>query len=152
MVEKLSRKRLRLKHYDYSQEGLYFVTICTIDRKPLLSSVVGDDAHIVPKRYGAIAKKYVDSIQGIDSYVIMPNHIHMIIRVDGGSMWASTPTKSISQRVKSFKILVTKEIGYSIFQRSFYDHIIRDEKDYLKHLKYIDENPIKWKYDELYKE
>lgn len=65
-------------------------------------------------------------------------------------MPSSSPTKSISQLVKSFKILVAKELGFSIFQRSFFDHIIRDEKDYIKHLSYIENNPIKWKYDDLY--
>lgn len=60
-------------------------------------------------------------------------------------MWASTPTsQSVSQLVKSFKILVTKQAGFSIWQRSFYDHIIRDECDYLEIWQYIDENPIKW--------
>jgi REP element-mobilizing transposase RayT len=77
----------------------------------------------------------------------MPNHIHLIIQNDNGTMWASSPTQSISQKIKSFKTLVTKEIGHNIFQRSFHDHIIRGEKDYLKIWNYIDTNPQKWQQD-----
>ena len=150
MSELLQRKPHRLKEYDYSAEGAYFITICTKDRKYILSSVVGDDAHIVPTPYGTIAEKYIRSIAGIEQYVIMPNHIHMIIRIEGGPMWASAPTSSVSQLVRSFKTLVTKEIGFSAFQRSFYDHIIRDEADYLKICNYIQTNPAKWVEDRFY--
>ncbi|MBR4882005.1 MAG: hypothetical protein IKU19_08720, partial [Clostridia bacterium] len=59
------------------------------------------------------------------------------------TMWASSPTKSISQIIKTFKILVTKELGKSIFQRSFYDHVIRNRDDYEATKKYIYENPVK---------
>ncbi|MBQ7799940.1 MAG: hypothetical protein IJ370_05555, partial [Oscillospiraceae bacterium] len=62
----------------------------------------------------------------------------------------SSPTKSIPQLVKSFKTLITKEIGKSIFQRSFHDHVIRDERDYLKIWNYIDTNPAKWNVDCFY--
>ncbi|MDE6111716.1 MAG: hypothetical protein K2F65_07355, partial [Eubacterium sp.] len=78
---------------------------------------------------------------------IMPNHIHMIITING-TMWASSPT--VSSLIKSFKILVTKEIGKAIFQRSFYDHIIRNESDYNEVWQYIDRNPQKWKEDKFY--
>ena len=144
------RKPTRLKGYDYSQNGYYFVTICTHNKKCILSNIVGDDAHIVPSKYGIIVEKYISNIVGIDKYVIMPNHIHLIIKNDNGTMWASSPTQSISQQVKSFKTLVTKEIGYKIFQRSFHDHIIRGEKDYLKIWNYIDTNPLKWREDCFY--
>ena len=144
------RKRTRLKGFDYSQNGYYFVTICTKDKEKLLCEIVGDDAHIVPSPYGIITEKYIKSIVGIDKYVIMPNHIHLIIKIDNGTMWASSPTKSIPQIVKAFKTLVTKEIGKSIFQRSFHDHIIRGEQDYLKIWNYIDTNPAKWNVDCFY--
>lgn len=89
------RKSTRLKAFDYSSNNAYFVTICTKDRKSLLCTIhdVGDDAHIVPNveltKYGRIAEKYLLSIPGIDKFVIMPNHVHMIIIKDG-SMRAST--------------------------------------------------------------
>ncbi len=85
-------------------------------------------------------------------YVIMPNHIHMIIEIhrENGSMWASTPTQSVSQLIKSFKILVTKQIGFSLWQRSFHDHIIRNEQEYEKIWEYIATNPLKWEEDCFY--
>ena len=124
-MELPNRKPNRIEGYDYSQDGAYFVTICTQDRKKILSQVVGDDAHIVPKPYGRIVEKYIRNVNEIEKYVIMPDHIHMIIRLDNGSMWASTPTdikpqhNRISNIVRSIKTLTAKEIGEPIFQRSY---------------------------------
>ena len=120
------RKKNRLTDYDYSQAGAYFVTLCTQGRKCILSEIVGDDAHIVPKPYGQIVEKYIRNVAEIEKYVIMPDHIHMIVRLESGSTWASTPTKQhnrLASIVRSIKILTTKEIGTSIFQRSYHDHI-----------------------------
>ena len=86
------RKRNRLCNYDYGQNGAYFIAICTKDRKQILSKIVGDDAYIVPKPYGLVVEKYIRNVPQIEKYVIMPDHIHMLIRLDQGSMWASTPT------------------------------------------------------------
>ena len=138
------RKQNRLADYDYGQNGAYFVTICTQERKRLLSDIVGDDAHIVPKPYGQITEKYIRNAPEIEKYVLMPDHIHMLIRLDNGSMWASTPTNRIATIVRSIKTLTTKEIGESIFQRSYYDHVIRNQKDYDEIWQYIENNPIKW--------
>lgn len=77
----------------------------------------------------------------------MPNHIHLLIVIDG-SMKASTPT--VSSLIRSFKGLTVKEIGKPIFQRSFYDHIIRNEEDYLNVWEYINSNANKWKSDKYY--
>ena len=150
-MELPKRKRNRLSDYDYSQNGAYFITICTKDRKPILSAIVGDDAYIVPKPYGRIAEKYICNVQEIEKYVIMPDHIHILIRLDNGSMWASTPTSAnegsknrIASIVRSIKVLVTKEIGESIFQRSYYDHVIRNQRDYDETWEYIENNPRKW--------
>ena len=149
-MELPKRKPNRLCEYDYSQNGAYFVTFCTQNRCRILSSIVGDDAHIVPKPYGIVAEKYIRNVPEIEKYVIMPDHIHMIIRLDNGSMWASTPTdrkpqhNRISNIVRSIKTLVTKEIGKSIFQRSYYDHVIRNQQDYNEIWEYIENNPRKW--------
>ena len=91
------RKPNRLCEYDYSTNGAYFITICTQDRRKILSSIVGDDAHIVPKPYGSVTEKYIRNVPEIEKYVIMPDHIHLIIRLDNGSMWASTPTGAKKQ-------------------------------------------------------
>ena len=149
-MELNQRKPNRIPEYDYNQNGAYFVTICTQDRKKILSNIVGDDAHIVPKPYGIIAEKYIRNVPEIKKYVIMPDHIHMIINLENGSMWASTPTEikpqhnRISSIVRSIKILVTKEIGTAIFQRSYYDHVIRNQRDYDEIWQYIENNPMKW--------
>ncbi len=143
-MERPERKPNRLCDYDYSQNGAYFVTICTQDRRKILSFIVGDDAHIVPKPYGMIAEKYIRNIPEIEKYVIMPDHIHILILLDTGSMWASTPTNKIASIVRSLKVLVTKEIGKSIFQRSYYDHVIRNQRDYDEIWEYIENNPRKW--------
>ena len=66
------RKQNRLVDYDYGQNGAYFVTICTQERKRLLSDIVGDDAHIVPKPYGQITEKYIRNAPEIEKYVLMP--------------------------------------------------------------------------------
>ena len=155
------RKPTRLKNYDYSATGAYFITICTSGRKELLSQIiVGDDAHIVPQNnltgYGLICEKYINNINIkyenviVDKYVIMPNHIHLIVFLHG-TMWASSPTRSIEQIIRSFKTMVTKEIGKSIWQRSYHDRIIRGEKEHQKIWQYIDTNVIKWETDCFYK-
>ena len=155
----MNRKRknsLRLPQYDYSSDGAYFITVCVKGRKQLLSRIVGCDDHIAPwvvlTPIGLKVQKYLSQIRGIDKYVIMPNHIHLIIiQNESGSMWSSTPT-NIPDIIRSFKTLVTKELGYSIWQTSYYDHIIRDEEDYLIKAQYIDDNQVKWQYDKYYNE
>ena len=154
------RKKNRLADYDYSQPGAYFITICARNRKCIFSTIVGADAHIGPQialtPTGMVVEKYIRSIPGIGAYVIMPNHVHMILHISAtnllqGPMWASAPTQAnVSSLIRSFKILVSKELGQSIWQRSYYDHIIRDEQDYLIKLQYIMENPARWLDDDYY--
>lgn len=149
----LHRKPSRLKNYNYSSQGVYFITVCTIDRKCILSQIVGDGVLDAPQttltHCGEIARKYIESMPGICKYVIMPNHIHLLIAIEG-PMKASAPTISVPNFIRSFKVLVSKEIGQSIWQRSYYDHIIRDEEDYINHLRYIEDNPVKWLEDKYY--
>ncbi len=162
------RKDLRLKHYDYSSAGAYFVTICTKDRKNIFwnkisSNFVGEDIILPPEStslstYGKIAEEAIKAIPEhythieLLQYVVMPNHIHMILLIpfDRGRM-ISSPT-SILTAVGQMKRSVSKKVGEPIWQRSFHDHVIRDRNDYDKIAKYIYENPIKWKYDCLFAE
>lgn len=143
------RKQNRLENYDYSQNGAYFITICTKERKKILCEIVG--ANIVrPKltRYGEIVDDAINSITNhyqtvtIDKYVIMPDHIHLLLQIhsDGRTMFAPT----IERIVKQTKGYITKQIGFSIFQRSYYDHVIRNQEDYNEIWEYIDNNPKKW--------
>ena len=138
------RKLNRLEDYDYSQNGAYFITICVKDRKPILSKIVGDDAHIVPQKYGMVVEKYINNVTEITKYVIMPDHIHIIIKIENGTMWASSPTNRVATIVRSLKTLTTKEIGKPIFQRSYYDHVIRNQNDYNDVWEYIENNPKKY--------
>ena len=154
------RKKNRLPGHDYSQPGAYFITICTKDHKCILSTIVGADAYIGPRvaltPIGMVVEKYIKNIPGVGAYVIMPNHVHMILHISSNNilqepMWASAPTNaSVPALVRSWKTLVSKELGQSIWQRSYYDHIIRDEQDYLTKVQYIEENPAKWFYDDYF--
>ena len=161
------RKDLRLKEYDYNGAGLYFITICTQNRRKILSNIVGGDVLDAPcvdlTEYGRIAEKYIKQLDNhyenisVEQYVVMPNHIHLILFVyQDGSSRTSTPTAKQHSVVPAFvstlKRFCNKEIGENIWQRGFYDHIIRDKRDYEEISKYILENPLKWQFDELYSE
>ncbi len=150
------RKNIRLKDYDYGSNGLYFVTVCTKDKNPILSKIVGDDAHIVPKKiilkpYGEIVEKHINRINdvydniSVENYIIMPNHIHILIFIDefqSGTMRASSPTK-LGTVIRSLKTFVTKEVGFPIWQRSYYDEIMRNEKHFQSVWNYIEYNALK---------
>ena len=157
-----TRKNNRLSEYDYNSIGAYFITICVKDKQKILSHIVGDGALDVPKveltHIGKIVDKYIRSTNNIenvtvDKYVIMPNHIHILVSItaDKRDVEAPSPTNKLIPRVVSaLKRLSNREIGYNIFQRSYYDHIIRNRHDYDAAWQYIDENPIKWTSDEFY--
>ena len=140
------RKPNRIPNYDYSQNGAYFITFCVADRKPLLSTIDRStgQVHLLP--YGKVLEKYIQNAPEIEKYVIMPDHVHLIIRLrTGDDVW---PNRSggnrVASMVRSIKALTTKEIGASIFQRSYYDHVIRNQADYNEKWEYIDGNPMKW--------
>ena len=152
-----SRKSIRLQGYDYSQAGCYFITICVKDKLALLGQIVGATVPGRPHVRLSGLGKIVDSAIRyyvtnetiiIDKYVIMPNHIHLmiIIRPETGDRGRS-PLQYI---VRSLKAYVTKNAGYSPWQKSFYDHIVRDEAEYLLIWQYIDENPQRWSEDCFY--
>lgn len=159
-----NRKPNRLKGYDYSKNGTYFITICADRKRPVFSKIVGQGlapAEIKLSKYGETAKyqlllleRRYDGLK-IDNYVIMPNHIHIILNLQSQSAGAS-PCPTVSDIMCAYKSITTlkcKKAGYKfnkLFQTSFYDHIIRDEYDYFTKWQYIDENPSKWLEDELY--
>ena len=151
------RKPTRLRGYDYSTKGAYFVTICTHNRKYILSDIVGEGLCTLPKNIlTPIGKEIEKSIQyidenyegvAIDKYVIMPNHIHLIVILDNSGGCGNPPLQNIIGHLKSF---TSKKFGDILWQRSFHDHIIRDEKDYKKIWEYIDTNPLRWELDCFY--
>lgn len=185
------RKQLRLPHYDYSTPGCYFITICTKDRKCMLSRIsVGagilDGPEITLAEYGWIAEKILLEIEHfypwltIDNYVVMPNHVHFLLRItDEGPSRTPAPTAGgnegpsrtpaptaggnegpsrtpaptadkVPAFVSTWKRRIRREIGSNIWQRGYYEHIVRDEADFQMIWKYIQDNPAKWTQDRYY--
>ena len=148
------RRSPRLKGWDYGRNGGYFITICTKSRALTLGTVVGGDAHIAPQvrltALGKLAETYLASVPGILKYVVMPNHVHFIVALGSGPMWASAPTMTVPKLVRTYKTLVTKAHGAAVWQRGYYDHIIRGEEDFLRVWTYLDNNPQKWELDRYY--
>lgn len=154
------RKPNRLPCFDYSIPGAYFITICTKDRKCIFwdnvgASIARPQTHQLSEN-GIIVEKAIRDIPAhypaisVDHYVVMPNHIHLLLQIntdaDGRPMVAPT----ISRVVQQLKGAVTKRVGQSVWQKLFHDRVIRGEKDYLKIWDYIEGNPSKWEEDCFY--
>ena len=142
------RKSIRIKEYDYSQEGLYFITICCKKRGNILGNVKGTKVEL--NQFGQILYKelinlntrYNDS--NILKYVVMPDHIHFVIELK------SKNTKTIGDIIKTYKSITNKKINkiisMEVWQRNYYEHIVRNEKELYNTYRYIENNPINWKY------
>ena len=156
------RKSLRLENYDYSQNGAYFVTVCTANRRKILSQVVGAGFHAGPivelSEIGIEIEKTIKYYntrydQVFDKYVIMPNHLHCIIIYEKGGH-GNPPLPDLVGQLKSYTTLrfnvMNSTTRLSLWQRSYYEHIIRNETDYLNIWQYLDDNPAKWIDDEYY--
>lgn len=154
------RKPTRLQSFNYSTPGAYFITICTNDRKcifwenvgasiarpqtPYLSkwgTIVDNAIRQIPVHYPAIS---------VDHYVVMPNHIHLLLQIHSGPDGRAMPAPTISVVVQQLKGIVTKRIGKSVWQKLFHDHVVRNKQDYLKIWEYIDNNPTNWEEDCFY--
>ena len=155
------RKRMRLNGYDYSTPGCYFVTICTHNWNYIFGDgenlsecgvIVDEEIKKIPAHYSDIK---------IDNYVVMPNHVHILLTIGCDALPNNEKTifnevlgKSEHQKLDKvvglFKAGVTRRIhrripDLKIWQKSYYDHIIKNEKDYNETWDYIDANPIRWK-------
>ncbi len=154
------RKPLRLQHYDYAKNGAYFITICTHHHAHLFGEIVGnglDRSELRPTTAALIAEaelnqipQHFASIQ-IDHYVFMPNHVHLILLINQ-DLFAerSRPFPTVSTVIGLYKSGVSKKIGFPIWQKSFYDHVIRNQSEYEKIWGYIDGNPLRWKEDRYF--
>ena len=153
IVEFPQRKTNRIPEFDYSANGAYFVTICTENRSRILCDIVGDGSP-VPKPAGLLAEEYLRNLPEkyptvcIDNYVIMPDHIHILLRIEPGT---GKPSPTLGNIIGWYKYQVTKQYnaqantqGSKLFQRSYYDHTIRNQADYDEVWLYIDHNPSKW--------
>ncbi len=172
--DKHHRRSIRLPHYDYSQSGLYFITICTENRECLFGDV--EDGKMILNEFGNVAQQcwleipqHFEHVE-LDAYVIMPNHLHgiIIIKNDGTRNVGAIHELplQIKQRRKMllpkiigrFKMNVSKQInqirqtpGITIWQRNYYEHIVRDEMDLHRIRQYIMNNPKNWEMDENYR-
>lgn len=185
------RRSIRLKGYDYSQAGLYFITICTQNRLCIFGIIKNDEfiGNDSGRMIQAIWNDIPDYYDGFNTheFIVMPNHIHGIIEIKNNPVGAGpracpdvvpdfdidsksvkwqpqgvAPTMTLSDIVHRFKTLTTKRytdgvkqnnwqrFDKKLWQRNYYEHIIRDEKSYLKISEYIKTNPSKWRDDTYY--
>ena len=165
--EKPTRKNIRLQGYDYSQAGHYFVTICVADKKPILSKIKPNCEKVSDySRYtvellpmGVEIEKTIQYINNnykqvkIEKYAIMPDHLHILINLEGKSDFNMDRQGCLSLRdvVKYLKSYTTREyrkrMGNNksvLWQQRYYDHIIRNDEDYNEKWQYIDNNPLKY--------
>ena len=154
MNELPKRKSIRIEGYDYSTPGAYFITVCTANREKIFWNSVGADI-IRPKNLplsqaGRIAEQAIRQIPNhyptisVDKYCIMPDHIHLLLRIESDADGRIISAPTISTVVGSMKRWVSKQIGRSIWQKSFYDHGIRNQQDYDEIWEYIENNPLKY--------
>ena len=159
-LELPKRKQNRLTEYDYSTPNAYFITICTDKRKKLFwqdSWAVIDCPKDAPlTSLGAIVRQSIEDIPihypaiSVDHYAIMPNHVHLLLQIHSDSSGRSMIAPTISTVVRLMKGTVSKQAGFAIWQKGFYDHVIRNEGDYQDIWNYIEGNPGKWAEDKLY--
>ena len=154
MCEIPKRKQIRIEDYDYSAPGAYFVTICTANREKILwkdgRGELRSPEKVPLSSMGLIIEKEIAKMSeiydavSVDTFCIMPDHIHLLLVIhtdaDGRTQFAPT----ISRVVKQFKGAITKQIGRSIWQKSFYEHGIRNQQDYHEVWRYIENNPLKY--------
>jgi len=153
------RKAIRASGYDYNQSGSYFITICVQDRHEILSTI-GDSSHCTMSSHGIVVENNIERINmshpeyAVRHYVIMPNHIHLILEVHNEIHETTAPEHMranmlVPKYVSLLKRLCNREYGYNIFQKSYYDHVIRTETDYNNCISYIKYNPSNWLEDEF---
>lgn len=169
-----TRKPLRLNGYNYNTPGAYFVTICVQKRRCLFElEPVGNALCGVPSAQNQMIHKWIKETENkfgilVDKYVIMPNHIHLLIRIQesGNDRLSQTErhtgrslleeamcwfkTMTTNEYIKGVKAGIFPAFEKKLWQKSYYDHIIRGDEDYKEAWTYIDNNPAKWQEDHLY--
>lgn len=164
------RQSLRLKGYDYSQSGAYFVTLCTLDRLCLFGSVVKDTVQLsnAGKMIQKIWEEMPAHYPGVeaDRFIAMPNHVHGIIILKdkkSGQARGPTPTKNLADIIHAYKSYTTAQYRHGVlneewepfkgrlWQRNYYEHVVRSEKELEQTREYILNNPMQWMMDEYYK-
>ena len=159
-MELPKRKPNRLTEYEYSQPGAYFITICTHNKQKLFWENVGASIARPEKPqlsfYGNVVQEAILNIPkiyptiSVDNYVVMPNHIHLLLQIHIDDRGRAMLAPTISKVVQQMKGYITKQLGVSVWQKLFHDHVVRGEKDYLEIWNYIEGNPSKWEEDCFY--
>ena len=153
-----NRKQNRLGNFDYGQIGCYFVTICTQNRQHLFNiESVGNDLCVVPCVQNQIIHKWIKEIENkfdnikINKYVIMPDHLHLIVNITERHIGRSLQdamryfkTMTTNEYIKGVKNNVLPPFDKKLWQKSYYDHVIRNQADYNETWEYIENNPVKW--------
>ena len=148
------RKSIRIEDYDYSTPGSYFITVCTANREKIFWNSVGADIirpeNVPLSPIGKIAEQAILQIPNhydniiVDKYCVMPDHIHFILRIESNIDGRMISAPTVSTVVGSMKRWVSKQVGRPIWQKSFYDHGIRNQQDYDEIWEYIENNPLKY--------
>ena len=167
-----TRKRNRLQGYDYSRQGAYFITVCTQNRAELFGHIVGANCvrpftkvrpvtNVRPftelSKTGHTVKHEIETLSSVyptvyvSEFVIMPNHVHMVIVIDSRDIDGRPQVApTVSRIIKQWKGSITKRLGFSPWQKSFHDHVIRNQDDYLRIAQYVANNPAQWQMDSLH--
>ena len=156
-MEYPQRKNIRINCYDYATAGAYFITICTQNREKLFwlgadsFSFVGADSirpQDVPlSPIGSLVEDAISQISehydhiSVDNYCIMPDHVHILLRIAPTTSGVSV---GLSTVIGSLKRWVSRQAGRPIWQKSYFDHVIRGQRDYNEIWQYIEENPLKY--------
>jgi len=145
------QKRRRLANYDYKTSASYFIKICTIQRLNCFwkKDVFQNADAIELTEQGFCVKNAIETIEQaypcvfLDHYTIMPNHIHLLLTLNDSET-------SVSSIINQTKGKITRQLGYSVFQKSFHDHVIRTPAEFERVWDYIENNPRKWNEDMYY--
>lgn len=157
-MEYPQRKNIRIDGYDYATAGAYFITVCTANREKLFwdnvkspCNAVGADSirpQDVPlSPIGSLVEDAISQISehyehiSVDNYCIMPDHVHILLRIDPTTSGVSV---GLSTVIGSLKRWVSRQAGRPIWQKSYFDHVIRGQRDYNEIWQYIEENPLKY--------
>jgi putative transposase len=147
-----TRKQLRLQNFDYSQAGAYFVTICSFNKKCIFGDITGDQAHLnslgslVTETWKELTDIY--PFVSLDSWVLMPNHFHGVIWLNDDN-----PGESLSSIITTFKAVSARRArtvlnrSLYLWQKGFYERIVRNQKDLFRIRQYIKDNPAQWSLD-----
>jgi len=147
------RKQIRIKGYDYAKSGAYFITICIANRQNLLwdqcrGALWAPATGLPLSSIGKTVDEHIQNLNHIyptvrvDKYCIMPDHIHMILMIESEGSGRLPSAPAIPRIINQFKGSITKHIGVPIWQKSYIDRVIRNNKGYQAVWEYIDNNPF----------